>query len=240
MATAPVSYPAQPHQRRRSDYKYFDIVMSAFVIILCVSSTAGGPKVTHIFGLTVGAGIFFYPFIYIFNDILTEVYGYAHSRKAVWMGFAGLFFAAIMTFVITQLPPAPGWKDQAAYETVFSQTPRIVAASLVAFATGEFVNSFILAKLKIFMQGSQLWMRTIGSTVIGQAVDSLVFYPLAFYATWDNSLLLTVMATEYLLKIGGEIGFTPFTYAVCNFLKRAEHEDYYDYDTNFNPFTLEV
>jgi hypothetical protein len=227
----------KPH---RTDYRYFDIVMAAWVIVLCVSSTAGGPKVTHVFGLTVGAGIFFYPFIYIFNDIMTEVYGYAHSRRAVWMGFAGLLFASVMTLVITWLPPAPDWKDQAAYVTVFGQTPRIVFASLVAFACGEFVNSFILAKLKIVQDGHQLWLRMVGSTALGVAVDSLIFYPGAFYGTWPNGLLLTVMGTEYLLKVGGEFVFTPITYQVVNFLKRAEHEDYYDLDTDFNPFTIQV
>ncbi|MDB5100969.1 MAG: rane protein [Cyanobacteria bacterium RYN_339] len=225
---------------RRTDYRYFDVVMAAFVIVLCVSSTAGGPKVTQVWGLTVGAGIFFYPFIYIFNDVLTEVYGYAHSRRAVWMGFAGLFFASVMTLVITWLPPAPDWKDQAAYITVFGQTPRIVLASLVAFAAGEFVNAYVLAKMKIFQEGQHLWMRTIGSSVVGVAVDALVFYPCAFYGTWPMALLLTVMGTEYLLKVGGEVVFTPITYQVIGFLKRAEHEDYYDRDTDFNPFALEV
>lgn len=211
-----------------------------FVIVLVVSSTAGGPKVTQFGGLTVGAGIFFYPFIYIFNDILTEVYGYAHSRKAVWMGFAGLFFAAVMTWVITHLPPAPEWRDQAAYDTVFSQTPRIVAASLLAFAVGEFVNSYVLAKLKMRMLGSRLWLRALTSTAVGTAFDSLVFYPLAFYATWDNHLLLTVMATEYCLKVAGEVLFTPLTYLAVNFLKHAEQEDYYDWHTNFTPFSLKT
>lgn len=239
MATAPASFPPEA-TRRRNDYRYFDVVMALFVIVLCVSSTAGGPKVTHVFGLTVGAGIFFYPFIYIFNDILTEVYGYAHSRKAVWMGFIGLGFAALMTYVITALPAAPGWPDQKAYETVFGQTPRIVVASLIAFAVGEFVNSFVLAKLKIAMHGSRLWMRAVASTALGVAVDSLVFYPTAFYGTWPTALLLTVMGTEYCLKVGGEFAFTPFTYLVVGFLKRAEHEDYYDYDTDFNPFSLET
>ena len=230
--------PAEQPQRR--EYRYFDVVMAIFVIVLVVSSTAGGPKVTHVFGLTVGAGIFFYPFIYIFNDILTEVYGYAHSRKAVWMGFIGLAFAALMTWVITALPPDPEWHDQKAYETVFGQTPRIVVASLLAFAVGEFVNSYVLAKLKMRMHGAKLWVRATTSTAVGTLFDSLVFYPLAFYGTWPLHLLLTIMATEYCLKVGGEIVFTPFTYQVVGFLKRAEQEDYYDWDTNFTPFSLET
>jgi uncharacterized integral membrane protein (TIGR00697 family) len=219
-------------------YRYFDLVMAAFVIVLVVSSTAGGPKVTQLFGLTVGAGIFFYPFIYIFNDVLTEVYGYALSRRAVWAGFGGLLFASLMTLVVAGLPPAPGWTGQAAYDVVFGQTPRIVLASLVAFAAGEFVNAFVLAKMKVAMAGKRLWMRTIGSTILGVAVDSLIFYPLAFWGSWETSLLLAVMATEYLLKVGGEVVFTPITYQVVGFLKRAEQEDHYDVETDFNPFSL--
>jgi hypothetical protein len=221
-------------------YRYFDLVMAAFVIVLVVSSTAGGPKVTQVWGLTVGAGIFFYPFIYIFNDVLTEVYGYAHSRKAVWAGFAGLIFAAAMTGVITALPPAPGWQDQAAYQTVFGLTPRIVLASLLAFAVGEFANSFVLAKMKLWSQGAKLWMRTIGSSIVGVAVDALVFYPLAFLGVWSIKLMLTVMVTEYFLKVGGEVVFTPLTYRVVGWLKRAEQEDFYDWHTNFTPFSLEA
>lgn len=227
-------------QRARHEYKYYDLVAAAFVIVLVVSTTAGGPKVTQLAGLTVGAGIAFYPFIYLLNDVLTEVYGYAHARRAVWTGLAGLIFAALVTATITAMPAAPGWHDQAAYETVFGLAPRIVLASLLAFVAGEFVNAYVLARLKVATAGAFLWLRTIGSSMVGVAVDSLIFYPLAFWGEWSPALLLTVMATEYAIKVGGEVVATPFTYAVCGWLKRAEGEDHFDRDVDFTPFSLET
>lgn len=227
-------------QRARHEYRYYDLVAAAFVIVLVVSTTAGGPKVTQLGGLTVGAGIFFYPFIYLFNDVLTEVYGYAHARRAVWIGLAGLVFAALVTATITAMPPAPDWHDQAAYETVFGLAPRIVLASLIAFVAGEFVNAYVLAKLKLATGGALLWLRTIGSSLVGVGVDSLIFYPLAFWGEWSPALLLTVMATEYAIKVGGEVVATPLTYAVCAWLKRAEGEDHFDRGVNFTPFSLET
>lgn len=226
--------------RARHEYKYYDLVAAAFVIVLVVSTTAGGPKVTQLAGLTVGAGIAFYPFIYLLNDVLTEVYGYAHARRAVWTGLAGLVFAALVTATITAMPAAPDWHDQAAYEKVFGLAPRIVLASLLAFVAGEFVNAYVLARLKVATAGSLLWLRTIGSSVVGVGVDSLIFYPLAFWGEWPPALLLTVMATEYAIKVGGEVVATPFTYAVCGWLKRAEGEDHFDRDVDFNPFSLET
>jgi uncharacterized integral membrane protein (TIGR00697 family) len=227
-------------QRAGRELKYYDLVASAFVIVLVVSTTAGGPKVTTIAGLTVGAGIVFYPFIYLLNDVLTEVYGYALARRAVWTGLAGLIFAALVTGTITAMPPAPDWHDQQAYETVFGLAPRIVLASLIAFVAGEFVNAFVLAKLKVATNGAWLGARTIGSSVAGVAVDSLLFYPLAFWGVWEPGLLVTVMATEYAIKVGGEIVATPFTYAVCGWLKRQEGVDAFDRATDFNPFSLKA
>lgn len=227
-------------QREERKYRYYDLVAAAFVIVLVVSTTAGGPKVTSFAGITVGAGILFYPFIYLLNDVLTEVYGYAAARRAVWTGLAGLIFAALVTAVIAAMPPAPGWHDQAAYETVFGLAPRIVLASLVAFVAGEFVNAYVLAKLKIATGGAWLGARTIGSSIAGVAVDSILFYPLAFWGVWEPALLLTVMATEYAIKVGGEIVATPVTYAVCGWLKRAEGADVYDRDTDFTPFSLKA
>ena len=227
-------------ERAGREYRFYDLVAAAFVIVLVVSTTAGGPKVTEIGGLTVGAGILFYPFIYLFNDVLTEVYGYARARRAVWTGLAGLVFAAVVTAVITAMPPAADWHDQAAYETVFGLAPRIVLASLLAFLAGEFVNAFVLAKLKVATGGSLLWLRTIGSSVVGVGVDSLIFYPLAFWGVWSPALLVSVMATEYLIKVGGEVVATPFTYAVCRWLKRVEGEDHFDRDTDFTPFSLQA
>jgi len=214
--------------------------MAAFVTILLCSNVIGAAKVATVGGFTFGAGVLFFPISYIFGDVLTEVYGYARARKVVWAGFAAIIFASFMSWVIVTLPPALGWNDQRAYETVFGQTPRIVFASLAAFFVGEFANSYVLAKMKIATNGRYLWMRTIGSTIVGEGVDSLVFYPTAFLGVWSNELVLTVMFSNYLIKVGWEAVITPITYQVVNFLKRAEDEDYYDKDTNFTPFSIEV
>ena len=221
-------------------FKYYDLIMAAFVTILLCSNVIGAEKVVSVAGFSFGAGILFFPISYFFNDILTEVYGYARSRKVVWAGFAAMGFASFMSWVIVSLPPAQGWIHQSAYEVVFGQTPRIVAASLLAFFSGEFVNSYTLAKMKIFTTGRFLWMRTIGSTIAGEAADSLIFYPIAFYGFWPNDLLITVMITNYVIKVSWEVIATPITYKVIGFLKRKEHEDYYDRDTDFTPFSIEV
>jgi queuosine precursor transporter len=171
---------------------------------------------------------------------LTEVYGYARARKVVWAGFGAIIFASFMSWVIVTLPPAAGWNDQRAYETVFGQTPRIVFASLTAFFVGEFANSYVLAKMKILTSGRHLWSRTIGSTIVGEGVDSLVFYPLAFLGVWERKLVITVMISNYIVKVLWEAVVTPVTYQVVAFLKRSEHEDYYDFDTDFTPFSIEV
>ncbi len=227
------------HVRRRL-YKYYDLVMALFVTILLCSNVIGAAKVCTVKGFTFGAGVLFFPISYIFNDVLTEVYGYARARKVVWAGFGAIIFASFMSWVIVTLPPAAGWNDQGAYETVFGQTPRIVFASLTAFFVGEFANSYVLAKMKVKTSGRHLWARTIGSTIIGEGVDSLVFYPAAFYGVWANQLVLTVMVSNYIIKVLWEAVITPVTYQVVGFLKRAEQEDYYDYDTDFTPFSIEV
>lgn len=228
---------AAPDAGRRV-YKYYDLVMVAFVTVLLCSSLIGVGKVSQIGGYTFGAAIFFFPISYIFGDILTEVYGYARTRRVIWAGFAALGFASLMSWAVIALPPAPGWPHQAAYVTVYGQTPRIVAASLAAFWAGDFVNSYVLAKLKLKTAGRFLWLRTIGSTVVGQAVDSLIFYPLAFLGEWPTPLVLAVMTSNFFLKVGVEAAMTPVTYQVVGFLKRAEGEDYYDRGTDFNPFKL--
>jgi len=227
-------------QNKPHKYKFYDFIMAAFVTILLCSNLIGVEKVVTVFGFSFGAGILFFPISYFFNDILTEVYGYARSRKVVWAGFAAMGFASFMAWVVIKLPPAQGWVHQAAYETVFGQTWRIVLASLLAFFSGEFVNSYVLAKMKLFTSGKFLWMRTIGSTVAGEMMYSLIFYPLAFYGFWPNDLLLTVMIINYVLKVSWEVIATPVTYKVVNFLKRKENEDYYDRDTNFTPFSIKV
>ena len=221
-------------------YRYYDLIMAAFVTILLCSDLIAASKVCTLWGITFGAGILFFPISYIFGDVLTEVYGYARSRKVVWAGFGALAFASFMAWFVVHIPPAQAWPGQSALEGVFGSTYRIVAASLIAYWAGEFMNSYVLAKMKIFTQGRKLWTRTIGSTIVGEAVDSVIFYPLAFVGTWPNDLVVKVLISNYLLKSGWEIVMTPVTYKVVAFLKRVEHEDYYDYDTDFNPFSLKT
>jgi uncharacterized integral membrane protein (TIGR00697 family) len=212
--------------------------MAAFVTVLLCANLIGASKVASLWGFSFGAGVLFFPISYLFGDVLTEVYGYARARKVVWAGFTAELFAAFMSWAVLAFPPAPGWPHQAAFETVFGGTPRIVFASLLAYFCGEFVNSYVLAKMKILTKGRFLWTRTIGSTIAGELADSLVFYPLAFSGVWERSLVLKVMLTNYCLKVGWEAVMTPFTYKIVNFLKRVENEDYYDRATNFTPFSL--
>ena len=232
----------QPHR----SYRYYEFVMVAFVVVLVCSNLIGPAKIATVdlpfWGPYVfGAGVIFFPISYIFGDILTEVYGYARARRVIWAGFGALIFASFMASVVVALPPAPFWKHQQAYEIAFGNAWRVVAASMIAYACGEFVNSFILAKMKIWTEGRALWMRTIGSTVFGEAVDSALFYPLAFYGTGiiPNEMLPQVMLAQFITKTLVEVAFTPLTYAIVGFLKRREQEDHYDRDTNFNPFKLE-
>ncbi len=232
-----MSTPSDPPPPSRT-YRYYDLVMAAFVTVLLCANLIGASKPATLFGFTFGAGVLFFPLSYVFGDILTEVYGYARARKVVWAGFGAMIFASFMSAVVLAFPPAADWPHQAAFETVFGGTWRIVGSSLVAYFCGEFCNSFVLAKLKLRTEGRFLWMRTIGSTIAGEAVDTLIFYPLAFLGVWTTDLLLTVMLMNYLLKVGWEVFMTPFTYRIVNFLKRAESEDYFDRHTNFTPFSL--
>ena len=220
--------------RRR--FRYFEYIMAAFVAILLLSNLIGASKLASVGGYTFGAGIMFFPISYVLGDVLTEVYGYAHARRCVWAGFAALVFMALMSWVVVGLPPAPGWTGQAAYESVFGNTWRIVAASVIAFWAGEFVNSFVLAKMKILTGGRKLWSRTIGSTVFGQAVDSALFYPIAFLGIWSNAQVIAVMVTNWLLKVLWEVLLTPVTYAVVGWLKAREGAEVFDNGTNFSPF----
>ena len=229
------------------NYRYYDLIMAAYVCILLCANLIGPAKVAtlhHVplFGdVTFVAGVLFFPLSYIFGDILTEVYGYARDRRCVWAGFGALAFAALMASVIVALPAASWWQDQQkAVEMIFGNTWRIVAASIIAFWCGSFVNSFVLAKMKIMTRGRWLWTRTIGSTICGELVDSGLFYTIAFFGLWDTSKLLGVMMTQYVLKTLWEVVITPVTYKVVAFLKRAEREDYYDTATNFTPFSLKT
>ncbi len=218
----------------------FDVVMAAFVTVLLLSNIIGASKLATLSGFTFGAGIMFFPLSYVLGDVLTEVYGYARARRCVWVGFSALIFMAFMAFVVVHLPPAQGWGGQAAYEAVFADLWRLALASITAFWVGELANSFVLARMKVITQGRMLWARTIGSTVVGQAFDSLIFYPLAFYGVWSNAQILTVMITNWLLKVTWEAVLTPVTYKVVGALKRHEGLDVYDEGTNFTPFKTGV
>ncbi|WAT19001.1 queuosine precursor transporter [Aurantiacibacter sp. MUD11] len=217
-------------------FRYFDLVMAAFVVVLVLSNVIGAAKLSTVAGFTFGAGILFFPLSYVIGDVLTEVYGYARARRVIWTGFAALVFMAVMSFVVVELPPAASWTGQEAYESVFGQVPRIVLASVTAFWAGEFVNSYVMAKMKVWTQGKALWSRTIGSTVVGQGVDSLLFYPIAFLGVWETSDVLLVMVTNWALKVGWEAALTPVTYRVVGFLKKREGVEIFDTDTDFSPF----
>ncbi len=224
-------------------YRYYEFVMAAFVTVLICSNLIGPAKIVQVEGFPAfGAGLLFFPISYVFGDVLTEVYGYARARRVIWAGFAGLAFAAIMAAVVVALPPAPFWKNQEAYQIAFGTTWRIALASMFAYFCGEFANSFVLAKMKILTAGRWLWTRTIGSTIVGEAVDSTLFYPLAFYNSGivPNEILPAIMLAQFVGKVGVEVVFTPVTYKVVGFLKRAENEDVYDRNTDFSPFRLKV
>ena len=235
-----------PGNDRRA-YRYYDFVMAAFVTVLLASNFIGAAKQAvidlPIVGATpFGAGILFFPISYFFGDILTEVYGYGRDRRVVWAGFFALAFASLMSWVVVQLPPGPSdymKTYQPALETVFGNAWRIAAASMIAFWCGSFANSYVLAKMKLMTRGRWLWTRTIGSTIVGEAVDSSLFYVIAFYGIWETSDIVKVALTQYVLKTGWEVIATPLTYKVVNFLKKKENEDYYDRGTNFNPFKLQ-
>ncbi len=229
-------------------YHYYDLLLAAFVVVLLCSNLIGAGKAAVItlpvFGtVTFGAGVLFFPISYLFGDILTEVYGYAHDRRAVWAGFAALVFAALMSLVVIGLPPASGeYMEgyQRGLETVFGNTWRIVLASIIAFWVGSIVNAYVMAKMKILTGGRHLWMRTIGSTAAGELFDSSIFYLTAFYAIWPTEQIVAVAIAQYFLKTGWEVVMTPVTYRVVGWLKRKESEDYFDVDTNFTPFKISV
>ena len=227
-------------------YRYYDLIMAAYVCILLCANLIGPAKVAAVHVPVIGqvtfvAGVLFFPLSYIFGDILTEVYGYARDRRCVWAGFGALAFAAFMASVIVALPPAAEWRTKQVHvQAIFGSTWRIIGASIIAFWSGSLVNSYVLAKMKIWTKGRWLWTRTIGSTICGEAVDSGLFYSLAFGGVWDRQLLLRVMLTQYVLKTAWEVVITPVTYRAVGFLKRAEREDYYDTDTDFTPFSLKA
>jgi uncharacterized integral membrane protein (TIGR00697 family) len=229
-------------------YKYYDFVMVAFVVVLVCSNFIGAAKqavidVPLLGPVPFGAGVIFFPISYIFGDILTEVYGYGRDRRVVWAGFGALVFASFMAWVVVSLPPGPSdymKTYQPALEAVFGNAWRIALGSMIAFWCGSFANSYVLAKMKIWTKGRWLWSRTIGSTLVGELVDSSLFYFIAFYGIWDTGDVLKVAMAQYVLKTSWEILMTPVTYRIVAFLKKAENEDYYDRNTNFTPFSVKV
>jgi len=247
MSPNPSSYSPLGKSAARS-YAYYDWIMAAFVCVLLCSNFIGAAKQavldTPLFGpIPFSAGILFFPISYIFGDILTEVYGYARDRRVVWAGFGALVFASFMAWVVVSLPPGPSdymKSYQPALETVFGNAWRIAAGSIIAFTCGSFANSYVLAKMKLLTNGKYLWSRTIGSTIVGEAVDSSLFYVIAFYGIWQTADLVKVVLAQYLLKTAWEILMTPVTYKIVGFLKRKENEDFYDRDTDFNPFRLKA
>lgn len=228
-------------------YRCYEFVMVAFVVVLVCSNLIGPAKIAAVelpvFGMFVfGAGAVFFPISYVFGDILTEVYGYSRARRVIWAGFGALAFASVMAAIVVSLPPAPFWEHQPAYEVAFGNTWRIVAASMIAYFCGEFVNSYVLARMKVSSEGRWMGGRFVVSTVFGEAVDSALFYPIAFYGTGiiPNDVLPIVMLSQFLLKTSVEISFLPLTYLIVARLKLIENEDHYDRDTDFNPFHVKV
>ena len=218
-------------------FKHLDTITALFVAVLLISNIAS-TKIVQFGFLTFDGGTLLFPLSYIFGDILTEVYGYARSRKVIWLGFAAAILMSVTFIAVGALPSASEWTAQAAYDQILGFTPRIVLASLIAYFAGEFSNSFTLAKLKVKTQGKYLWVRTIGSTLIGQVVDTLIFSLIAFSGVIPYSLLVTLIISNYVFKCGVEIIFTPVTYWITGWLKQQEKEDFYDVQTDFNPFQI--
>jgi len=218
-------------------YKYFDLILGVFVAVLIISNIAS-TKILLLGPFNFDGGTILFPLAYIFGDILTEVYGYQKSRRVIWVGFGSTLLMSVVLIIVGKLPPAPVWVNQEAYDKILGQTPRIVIASLIAYFAGEFSNSYVLAKMKIWTKGKWLWTRTIGSTLVGEGVDTLLFVTIAFFSAIPNELLVAVIISNYIFKCSVEVVFTPLTYKVVSFLKKKENEDYYDYKTKFNPFSL--
>jgi len=216
-------------------YKYLDIITVLFVAVLIISNIAS-TKISCVGLFVLDGGTLLFPLTYIFDDVLTEVYGYSKSRRVIWLGLASALLMAIVLWIVGLLPSAPGWENQNAYMTILGQTPRIVAGSLVAYFVGEFLNSYVLAKMKVWTKGKWLWTRTISSTLIGELADSVIFVTIAFAGVFSKELVYELIIFNYLFKTGVEIVLTPMTYTIVGFLKRKEHEDYFDNKTNFNPF----
>ncbi|MBI5456924.1 queuosine precursor transporter [Candidatus Kaiserbacteria bacterium] len=218
-------------------FKHLGTISVFFVSVLLISNIAS-TKIVDFGWFTFDGGTLLFPLSYIFADILTEVYGFRRSRKVIWLGFFSALVMSLVLIIVGKLPPAADWGNQEAYNAILGLTPRIVIGSLLAYFCGEFVNSFVLAKMKVWTAGKRLWMRTIGSTVVGEGVDTAIFVLVAFWGVLPAPLLITVIVSNYIFKTGVEVLFTPITYAIVKYLKKTENEDYYDRGTNFNPFSV--
>jgi len=229
--------PAAVQARDLRTYKHFDLLLAIFLVVLLISNLVG-QKLCKIGPFIVSGAQLLFPITYIFGDVFTEVYGYAASRRAIWLGFLANGLLALMGMITVWLPPAPGWPNQEAFATVFRQIPLLVLASLIAYWCGEFANSYTLAKMKLWTGGKMLWTRTVGSTVVGQGVDTVLLYVIAFSGTASISTLIKGIGSAYLFKVVYEVIATPLTYAVVGFLKRSEGLDAFDYKSDFNPFHI--
>jgi uncharacterized integral membrane protein (TIGR00697 family) len=219
----------------KGGYKYFNIITGLFVAVLLISNIAS-TKIVQLWKFAFDGGTILFPISYIFGDILTEVYGYNQSRKVIWIGFFSALLMSLTLGLVALLKPAAGWQYQDAYMKILGQTPRIVTASLIAYFAGEFSNSFVLAKMKIMTKGRWLFTRTIGSTIVGEGIDTLIFVTIAFFGLYSNRLLFIIIVSNYVFKVSFEVVLTPLTYKIVGFLKKSERVDWYDYRTNFNPF----
>lgn len=219
------------------NFKYFDFLLVLFILVLLVSNVVSA-KILKVGPFTFDGGTILFPLAYILGDVFTEVYGYKRMRRVIWLGFGANILMAVIFMIVAKLPPAEGWENQKAYEAILGWVPRIVLASIVAYWIGEFVNSFILAKMKIFTKGRYLWSRTISSTLVAEFLDSLIFCLIAFFGKIPLNLLLTIIISNYIFKVSVEILFTPLTYLAANFLKKKEKIDTFDIGTHFSPFKI--
>lgn len=222
---------------QKESFRYFSIISTLFVAMLMISNIVA-TKLFSIGPLIFTGGILVFPLTYIFGDILTEVYGYSRSRKIIWTGFFALIFMSFIFWIVGLLPPAPTWQNQEAYLLILGFVPRIVLASIIGYWVGEFANSFVLAKLKLRTKGKHLWTRTIGSTIVGEGIDTTLFVLIAFYGLISGSILIAAIFSGYIFKVAYEVIATPITYKIVAFLKKSEGIDHYDYNTKFNPFVL--
>lgn len=224
---------------QKKNYRYFDILVAFFVAVLLISNVAS-TKILSLWKFTFDGGTILFPLSYIFGDILTEVYGFKRSRRIIWLGFISALIMSVTFLIVQILPPAAEWPHQQAYENILGFVPRIVLGSLLAYFAGEFSNSVVLSRLKIYTRGKYLWARTIGSTLVGQGLDTVIFCFVAFYGTIPDNVLWAVIISNYIFKCSVEIFFTPLTYAIVRTLKRKENIDIYDHGISYNPFNLKV